>query len=1010
MNEKMTHSKTGFRVLAGAILTSMLALAQGTGAYRVTSFAGVPRPAGSDVAATDLTLSSPIGVARDSLANLYVADYGNHRVLRVTPAGRATVIAGTGTAGSSGNGGPATKAQLQYPRTLALDGDKYLYVGEPIAYRVRRIDLTTGIITLVVGDGQNRFNGDGNTGPASSVSEVLGLAVDGVGNLIIADTGNHRIRRLSAADGRVTTIAGTGVAGFAGDGGAPTAAQLNRPAALAIGANGDVYFSELGNGRIRRISGGVVSTVAGLLQATAHTGDASQVRIYACTGMALNGAGTALYFTDEDTDTVRMLEFSSRQISLVAGTGTQGYSGDNGTALQAELANPNHIAVDSGGLVVADTANNRIRRIGSNGVISTIAGGATLNNGDGGPASQAMLNRPTSLKLDSLGDLIITDSGDCLIRRVDTAGRIVTLAGIRGTCQLPGLIAAAADTKGYTYWITTQGLYVRGPSDPLQGRQRISYSYSDILLSRDEQRIYLLDRQFGNARVWVVGRDVVTGQGIVPEGPVAGTSTGSGGDGGPAVAKVLFLPQALAEDATGNVYILDSGNRNIRQVDRQKGTISTVVLSTFLAAGVGLTIDPANRAVVTAGNQVLSFTTLGALDAVVGSGDAGYTADGVDGRLALLNTPLGIAAGADGTVYVADSANHTIRSLSPVMAVSMEALNATASASGTVPAQVRVIASDHAPLDGIRVQFSITPASAQLSAASAITDAHGIASVDVTLGGAAAVVTATVDGLPPVLIDVTNGLSGGRGMLNLPLVTAAISLSQFGGAAKVAPGGWMEVYGANLATDTVQWAGKDFQNNVAPVALGGTRVLMNGIPAFLSLVSPGQINCVAPDGIGVGDVSIVVSNNNGTSDAFKVAGAARAPSLLAPASFRRGDLQYVTALFADGTYVGPDGLIAGAPFRPATAGDRLLLYGVGFGATVPATPAGQIAGQAAKLPNLEVRFGDVPVTVEYGGPAGGYVGLYQFNVVVPVGVSGDVRLTVTVDGVPVEQELWITIK
>ena len=188
------------------------------------------------------------------------------------------------------------------------------------------------------------------------------------------------------------------------------------------------------------------------------------------------------------------------------------------------------------------------------------------------------------------------------------------------------------------------------------------------------------------------------------------------------------------------------------------------------------------------------------------------------------------------------------------------------------------------------------------------------------------------------------------------------------------------------------------------------RVEINNRPAFMQLVSSGQINCVAPDGIGSGEVNVVVTTAAGSSEVFRVTAAARAPALMAPPAFRAGDRQYVVAIFPDLTFAGPEGLIPGAPFRPAMADERVVLYGIGFGATTPAIPVGQIAAQAGILPNVEARFGDTPAQVEYAAVAGGFVSLYQFNVVVPAGASGDVRLFVTVDGVAVTQELWITTK
>ena len=217
----------------------------------------------------------------------------------------------------------------------------------------------------------------------------------------------------------------------------------------------------------------------------------------------------------------------------------------------------------------------------------------------------------------------------------------------------------------------------------------------------------------------------------------------------------------------------------------------------------------------------------------------------------------------------------------------------------------------------------------------------------------------------------------------------------------------MEIYGTNLTTTSKQWSGDDFVNNTAPTTLGGVKVTINGIPAFLYYVFPGQIGCVAPDGIGTGEVNVVVTNANGTSDSYKVTAVARSPGLLAPPAFKSANKQFVTALFPDATFVGPENLIPGALFRPAAAGERLVLYGIGFGPTNPVIPAGRIVTGAATLSNVEVKLGDKSATVEYAGLAGSFVGLYQFNIIVPAGVSGEVRLTVSVGGTPLVQELWI---
>jgi sugar lactone lactonase YvrE len=278
---------------------------------------------------------------------------------------------------------------------LALDGEKYLYVVETTTDRVRRIDLTTGIITHVLGTGRPRYNGDGKLGPSTSFSEGLGMVVDRQGDLIISDTNNHRLRRLSASDGRVSTIAGTGTAGYSGDGGPALAAQLNRPAGLALHPNGDLYVFEIETQCIRRIRGGRITTVAGSFTSTAMEGPALQVRLGASTGIALDAAGANLYFTEETFDTLRKLDLAGGQISRIAGNGTSGFSGDGGPGLLASMSNPTGVSVDlQGNIFVAEAMSNRIRRIDATGIISTFAGGKVQYAGlTGGLQPGAVLQR-----------------------------------------------------------------------------------------------------------------------------------------------------------------------------------------------------------------------------------------------------------------------------------------------------------------------------------------------------------------------------------------------------------------------------------------------------------------------------------------------------------------------------------------------------------------------------------------------------------------------------------------
>ncbi len=242
-----------------------------------------------------------------------------------------------------------------------------------------------------------------------------------------------------------------------------------------------------------------------------------------------------------------------------------------------------------------------------------------------------------------------------------------------------------------------------------------------------------------------------------------------------------------------------------------------------------------------------------------------------------------------------------------------------------------------------------------------------------------------------------------------PAITSVIGAGAYGASRTVTPGGWIEVYGRNFSGTAREWAGSDFVGTQAPSLLDGLRVTVGTRPGYISYMSPGQLNVQVPDGVPSGTAQVVVTNGGAVSDALNVTVAARAPGLLAPASFTSAGKQYVAALFPDQAFVGPPGLIPGVAFRRAKAGDTLVLFGVGFGATNPVVAAGTIA-PSATLPNVGVRFGNTAATVAFAGLAAGYVGLYQFNVVVPSGVAGDVALTMTVEGQAVGQTLWVALQ
>jgi uncharacterized protein (TIGR03437 family) len=238
-----------------------------------------------------------------------------------------------------------------------------------------------------------------------------------------------------------------------------------------------------------------------------------------------------------------------------------------------------------------------------------------------------------------------------------------------------------------------------------------------------------------------------------------------------------------------------------------------------------------------------------------------------------------------------------------------------------------------------------------------------------------------------------------------------VSASAFGGGTTVAPGSWIEIFGANFSTVTRGWEGRDFNGNAAPTNLENVQVSVDGKAAAVAFVSPSQVNVQVPDAIAQGPVAVRVRTPGGETAAAMITGAARAPGILAPASFvSTTGRRYVGALFPDGTtFVGPTNLVPGASFRGARPGERVLVYGVGFGPTTPAIPSGQIVTATNSISGLQVRIGDQPVTVEYGGLSPNFVGLYQFNLVVPNLAAGDYPIVMTVGSITTQSNLFFTV-
>jgi len=391
-----------------------------------TGFAGD----GGSATLTTVAMSAPLGLAVDSSGNLFIVENGDSRIRKVDTKGNISTIAGNGTAGFSGDGSTAVNAEMNFPTGIAIDSSGNLYIADFLNLRIRKID-SSGNINSVAGNGVLSFSGDGGPAFSAQMNSPQGVAADSAGNLYVSDTNNNVVRKV-AKNGTITTIAGTGTAGSNGDGSAATAAQLNGPRGLALDAAGNLYIADSQNAKIRKVStSGTISTVAG--SGTAGFGGdgaaATAAQLNFPTAVALDSAGD-LFIADFSNNRIREVS-AGGAIATVAGNGRSGYSGDGGPAANAQLFTPQGVAVDSSGnLYIADTGNWVVRLVSAGGTISTIAGtGAAGYAGDGGPAASAQLVSPTAIAVDSVGNTFVADGNTRIRQIVYPTGIINTIAG-----------------------------------------------------------------------------------------------------------------------------------------------------------------------------------------------------------------------------------------------------------------------------------------------------------------------------------------------------------------------------------------------------------------------------------------------------------------------------------------------------------------------------------------------------------------------------------------------------
>ena len=317
-----------------------------------------------------------------------------------------STLAGNATPGFAGDGGAAASAELSSPNGMAFDSSGNLYIADSVNNRIRKI--SGGNISTVAGNGTQGFTGDKAAATSAELFAPSGVTLDSAGNLYIADTGNHVIRMV-ATSGTITTIAGNNTGGYAGDGGAAVNANLEFPASVAVDSSGNIYIADAGNNVIREIIGGNISTIAGQGFAGVTLQDPESI--------LLDGLGN-LYICDSDGLRILKFAIATQTLTMVAGSGNIGFSGDFGPATDADLNDPKSMAVDANGYVyIADTNNNRIRKVSPDGIITTIAGQSTPGyGGDNGPATSAFLRFPHGIAVDASGNVYIADTGNNVVR------------------------------------------------------------------------------------------------------------------------------------------------------------------------------------------------------------------------------------------------------------------------------------------------------------------------------------------------------------------------------------------------------------------------------------------------------------------------------------------------------------------------------------------------------------------------------------------------------------------
>ena len=551
------------------------------------------------VKATDTEISLVDGFIVDKKGNLYIARRDNNIISKVDTNGNMTRFAGTGESGFGGDGGKATDAQLKIPANLGFDKQGNLYIADRNNHRIRKVD-TKGIITTVAGNGTAGFSGDGGKATDAQLNLPSGVVVDGKGNIYISDRSNDRVRVVNSK-GIISTFAGNGIDDYKGDSGPATKASISKPFGLTLDKKGNLYIADRGNNRVRKVNPqGIIHTVAGDggFFFMGDNGPAYRASIAGPTDVAIDDNGI-LYIADRNNNRIRAVD-TQGMIRTIAGTGQQDYNGDSEVARDTNLYLPFGVTMDQGGkLLIIDRSHYRIRRVDpKRGSIETIAGNGTKKfAGDGGPANGAKLSFPHGIEIDKKGNLLISDKGHYRIRQVSPEGIINTIAGngIRGNIG-DGMTALEASIYGATSLKlnSKEEIFIVSPS-----------GFTSIIRKVDENGIMrkvlgTVDQNYLDS----IANSKYKGK--VQTGELA----------------IITTFSDIAFDHNDNMFISDRLNHQIRKVSAQ-GIITTIA----------------------------------------GTGESAYYGDGGPASEAAFRDPSALVTDKEGNLYIADGANNMIRKI-----------------------------------------------------------------------------------------------------------------------------------------------------------------------------------------------------------------------------------------------------------------------------------------------------------------------------------------------------------